>query len=94
VSCDTQKKKEGILVKKSEKLKVSERALFARINRKIHGDDLTLRRCTEARRNYQDLGDYYLLDRRINGVVGKDVGLEAYGRDVGVLKDYEVLADE
>jgi len=79
------------LARKLQKLKVSERALFARVNRKIHDDDLMLRRCPATRRDYNRLGDYYLVNWRINGVAGYDVDLEQYGREVGALKDYEEL---
>ena len=77
--------------KKLEKLKVSERALLARINRKIHDDDLMLRRCPSTRRDYLNMGDYYLVNWRINGLAGHHIDLEDYGREVGVLKDYEEL---
>ena len=79
--------------KKPQKLKVSERALFARINRKINDDDLMLRRCRENTRDYHELGDYYTVNWRINGIWEKDIDLEKFGREVGALKDYEELAD-
>lgn len=79
------------MAKKLQKLKVSERALFARINRKIHGDDLMLRSCPESRRDHNELGYYYLVNWRINGVVGKWINLEEYGRKIGSLRDYEEL---
>lgn len=79
------------LPRKLQKLKVSERALFARINRKIHDDDLMLRRCPATRRDHHNLGDYYLVNWRINGVAGKNIDLEDYGREVCALKDYEEL---
>jgi hypothetical protein len=82
------------LARKLQKLKVSERALFARINRKIHDDDLMLRRCRASSRDYHNLGDFYLVNWRINGVAGYHVDLETYGREVGALKDYEELAEE
>lgn len=81
------------MARKPEKLKVSERALFARINRKIHDDDLVLRRCPATRRDHHNLGDYYLVNWRINGVAGKGIDLEDYGREVGALKEFEELED-
>lgn len=79
------------MARKPEKLKVSERALFARINRRIYDDDLVLRRCPATRRGYHNLGDFYLVNWRINGIAGKNIDLEDYGREVGALKDYEEL---
>ena len=79
---------------KPQKLKVSERALFARINRKIDADELILRRCRPTMRDHHELGDYYTVNWRINGIWEKDIDLEAYGREVGALKDYEELATE
>jgi hypothetical protein len=80
------------MANKPEKLQVSERALFARINRKIHDDDLMLRRCAATSRAHLELGHYYLVNWRINGIAGKDVDLEGYGREVGALQDFEELA--
>lgn len=82
------------MARKPEKLKVSERALFARINRKIYADDLVLRSCPATRRDHQNLGDYYLVNWRSNGVAGKYIDLEDYGREVGALRDYEELAED
>lgn len=82
------------MARKPEKLKVSERALFARINRKIYDDDLVLRRCPATRRDHHNLGDYYLVNWRISGVAGKYIDLEDYGREVGALRDYEELAED
>jgi len=82
------------MAKKPQKLKVSERALFARINRKVHDNDLKICRCRPDRRGYNDLGDYYTVDWRINGIMHTHLDLEDYGREVGVLKDYEELATQ
>lgn len=79
------------MARKLQKLKVSERALFARINRKIHDDDLMLRRCPATRRDYHELGDIYAVNWRINGISDTHIDLEEYGREVGALKDYEEL---
>jgi hypothetical protein len=38
-----------------------------------------------------DLGDFYRIDTRINGIVETDVDLEAFGRKLGVLAAWEAL---
>jgi hypothetical protein len=82
---------ESALARKPQKVKVSERALFARINRKIVEEDLVMRRCPATRRDYLNLGDFYLVNLRVNGLAGSHLDLEAYGREIGALKDYEEL---
>ena len=79
------------MARKPQKVKVSERALLARINRKITDDDLILRRCPATRRDYHNLGDFYLVNWRINGLARTNNDLEDYGRECGALKDYEEL---
>jgi hypothetical protein len=66
---------------------ISERALVARINRKLAPD---LEQLHKSRR--LDVGDYYLVDHRINGVIGKDVDVEALARELGVIKEWEKVA--
>jgi hypothetical protein len=71
---------------------VSERALIARINRKIADDDLILKRTRNARAEL-DLGRHYTINFRVNFVADKHIDLEGYGRELGVLKPYEALSD-
>jgi len=74
---------------------VSERALIQRLNRKMHSDDLMVKTTRPGSRAEFDLGRHYILNWRIDGVMaqGKDIDLEAYGREYGVLKAWERLAD-
>lgn len=76
-----------------QKVPVTERALVQRINRAVHDDDLMLRK-PRSERVRITLGTYYLVDWRRNFVTDKDVDLEAYGRELGVLNDWETLAEE
>jgi len=69
---------------KVSKVLVSKRALVQRINRKLAADDECLKK-TRGGRMQQEFGDFYLLDTRINGVIGKDVDPEELGRKLGVL---------
>ena len=79
---------------KAKQVPVSERALFARSSRAIAKDDLILRRCRENSRGYRELGRYYTVMTRTNGIGDKDLDLVTYGRKVGALKPFECLARE
>ncbi len=39
----------------------------------------------------QQVGRYYLLDAKINGIIGKDIDLEDLARKLGVLEWWEAL---
>lgn len=78
------------------KVPVSERALFARISRKLATEDEILKKTRPSRHGglthaQLDLGDYYTIATRLNVVCRKDVDLEDLGREIGVLADWEVL---
>jgi len=77
----------------TRKVPVSARALIQRINRKLQADDQILK-TTRGARAKSDLGDLYVLDWRRNSVMRKDVDLEALGREVGALADFEHLIEE
>lgn len=71
---------------------VAERALAARINRALAKDLRMLRKTREDSRWHGDLGDYSVIELSRNQVADTHVDLEAFGRELGVLKDFEVLA--
>jgi hypothetical protein len=71
---------------------VSERALIARINRKLRDDDEVLRRCRETTRDYNRLGDFFIVDVRQNCVVNAHVDLEALARELRCMHAWERLA--
>jgi hypothetical protein len=77
------------------KVPVSTRALLARINRKLRaeGEDIVVR-AARGRRAVLDLGYYYEHDFRRNFVLNKDLALEQYGRDLGVLKAHEAWDEQ
>lgn len=79
---------------KRQKVPVSERALFARIDRALDKQEERLRRCRPGSRSHWELGDYYVINWRIGGLVHKDVDIEDLGRELGVLRDYEKLESE
>jgi len=67
---------------------VTARALMQRINRALRKDDQMLRQARGERARL-DLGEFYIVDTRINGITGKDVNVEALARELDVLKPYE-----
>ncbi len=79
-----------VTVSKQQKVPVSERALIQRLNRKIHDEDWMIRTTRGGRAEF-DLGRYYCINWRINGVVAKNIDLEDWGCEYGVLKDWEEL---
>jgi hypothetical protein len=83
---------EEVSMAAEKRVPVSERALIQRLNRKMWHDDLMIR-TTRGGRAEIDLGRHYVLNWRINGIAGKDIDLEDYGREFGVLQPYEYLAD-
>jgi hypothetical protein len=76
-----------------QQVAVSRRALIQRINRKLRDSDRMLK-ATRGERARVDVGDYYVIDVRVNGIVEKDVDLEETARDLGVLTAYERLVEE
>lgn len=73
---------------------VTERALLGRLNRKLAHDDLRVKTCRWDARGYHDLGRHYIINTRWNAIDTKDIDVEAWGRELGCLSDFEVLANE
>jgi hypothetical protein len=69
---------------------VSERALIQRIKRRLKPDGMTLKQ-TRGVRARLDLGYFYVLDLTRNFALDTNVNIETYGRELGVLTDYETL---
>lgn len=76
---------------KLKKVAISERALLARINRKLKQDNEQLRKCKVDSRGYGELGDYYAIDLNRNTVTATHVDLSKWGKEMKVLADFEVL---
>lgn len=74
------------------KVKVSERALFSRLSRHLAKEDIALKKCRFDSRWYNDLGNYYTVHIRTNAIDSRHVDLEQWGRECGVLRDYEEAA--
>lgn len=72
---------------------VSRRALIQRINRVLKSDDEVLK-ATRGELARSNLGDYYILDLPRNAVVHRDVDIEALGRKLNVLREFESLGED
>jgi hypothetical protein len=78
---------------KNQLVPISERALLARVNRKL-APGMRVKKTIPNSRAGQDLGTFYQVDLRRNFVIRKDLDLAALGRELGVLADYEALVEE
>lgn len=77
-------------IKMDAKVKVTTRALEARMRRHLQKENLVLRKCKVDSRWYHDLGDYYAVNEN-NSVRDTHIPLEAWAREAGVLKPYETV---
>jgi hypothetical protein len=71
-----------------DKVKVSDRALEARIKRALEKDGQILKKCRADSRWYSDLGDYYIVNQS-NVIAAQHCSLEKLGKELKVLKPYE-----
>jgi len=84
------------MAKKSDKVKVSKRALIQRINRILAKQDTKLH-TTRGDRARFDLGDYYTVDIERDYIIDKlpsESDLEDFGRELGALMRYEEMEKE
>lgn len=80
--------------KQQTKVPVTERALIQRINRKLAQEKWPKGfRATRSTGEKNNLGDFYVLDLERNMVVDHHCTPDKYGRELGVLKPYEELAE-
>jgi hypothetical protein len=70
---------------------VSERALIGRINRRLDRDNKKLFKSRPGSRLEANVGRFYVVDVWRNTVVDTHVDLESYGRELGVLAEWEQL---
>lgn len=73
------------------KAKITERALFARIDRKLAKDGERLRRCRSDSRAYAELGDYYIVNQSANTITAQHCTLEGLAKELDLLADWEEL---
>lgn len=70
---------------------ISERAVLARINRKLKPDNKQLKKCKADSQGYGELGDYYEVDLNLNAVTATHVDLQQRGTEMKVLADFEQI---
>jgi hypothetical protein len=75
-----------------QKAPVTMRSVIARINRRLK-PDLEMLKVTRGERLRQNVGDYYIIDFRMNAITHNDVDPEKMARDLGVLKEYEQVVE-
>jgi hypothetical protein len=71
---------------------VTERALVARINRKLAHDREQMHR-TRGERWRGDLGDYYITETRTRALIAARCTPEGVGREIGVLRHGETVIE-
>ena len=76
---------------KAMKVPVTERSVVARVNRRLASDGEQLKPARSERLRAQ-VGDWYVLDVKLNGISRKDVNLEAIARACGALQDWETVS--
>lgn len=77
------------MVKGKQTVPVNERALLQRVNRVLAKRYETLKRPRGRLR--EELGRFYLLDLNHNVIRDRSADLEALGRELGCLKEWEHL---
>ncbi|MBB3103006.1 hypothetical protein [Azomonas macrocytogenes] len=73
------------------KAQITERALVARVNRKLTPRDTQLKRCSIDSTRHAATGSFYQIDLATGRVIADHLDLEAMARKIGVLADWEEL---
>lgn len=74
------------------KVKITERALVSRINRKLSKKDEALKICSERSRGFGTLGRYYVINTYQNLIVDcGNVDIVELAKDLGCIAAYEEL---
>ena len=74
--------------KPRSKVKISERALFQRINRRLKRDGERLQ-TARSQSTELSIGRYYIVNGDGNYVLHQHVDLEAWGREFGLIRPWE-----
>lgn len=75
------------------KIPLSERAIVARINRKLIKEGYLRLKKARGGRAVASVGDYYLIDANRNLIHATHVNPEGYARQIDVMSKYEAMAD-
>jgi hypothetical protein len=71
---------------------ITESALIQRIRRKLKTTSYMLRKA-RGERQQVDCGRFYVIDTNLNALLWHHVDLEAFARELGVLRAHESVAD-
>lgn len=77
------------MAQKESHVTITERALFARLNRSLKKEGKILRRCRQDTGGHAELGDVYCVDIERNLVEAKHVDIEEWARESKVLQAWE-----
>ena len=77
----------------SASVPITTRALVQRINRALEKDHEVLKRSRGAEA-MREFGDYFVVNFNMGAVVRVDVDLEDFGREIGVLEEFERLSKQ
>jgi hypothetical protein len=71
---------------------ITESAVTKRIRRKLKTTSYVLRKA-KGKRQQVDCGHYYVIDADLNALLWRHVNIEAYARELGVLRAHQVVAE-
>jgi len=71
------------------KIKITERALLARVNRRLEKESRVIKICKTNSRWYNDFGRYYEVDTANNTITAQHIDLGGLAREMGCLAGYE-----
>jgi hypothetical protein len=80
--------------KKGDKdfMTITESAVVQRIRRNLRTTPYMLRKA-RGERQQVDCGRYYVIDAELNALLWYHVDLEAFARELGVLRAHEIVAE-
>ena len=79
---------------KREKVPVSERAVFARVDRALRQQGKALRRCRPTSRAFAELGRYYIINTDRAWIDTTHVDLQTFARKTWALGPEEELVED
>lgn len=71
---------------------IMEWAVVQRIRRKLRNTTHVLRKA-RGERQQVECGRYYVIDAKLNALLWHHVNIEAYARELGVLRAHQVVAE-
>lgn len=77
---------------KRQTVPISERALIQRINRALKKDGEILKKARSTTTS-SAVGDFFIVDTNLTGIVHRDIDLEDLGRKLKVLQVFEHLEE-